>query len=321
MKKNPSISIIVPVYNVEEYLPRCIDSILAQTFTDFELIIVDDGSPDNCGKICDEYEKKDNRIKVIHKENGGLSDARNAGLDIAQGKYIGFVDSDDEIKCIALEVLYNCAIHNRCDIVCSTFGKIIDDRYINNECSNTVEFFDKKRIMKWYSYSKYGYTAWNKLYKTSLFCNIRYPKGRVYEDVATTYKLMDKASKVAYIDQDLFYYRIRETSITHSIFSKKLSDEIMAFEEYYNFITVNYPYLEKRVRIGYLISIYRNLSAYLSMCEYDEDDNFNKWFSLIYKNRFFILTNNSFSAKEKIAFLKIFLGKKVYCFIEKRFFN
>ena len=114
---NPVISIIVPVYKVEKQLNKCIESILNQTFKDYELILVDDGSPDNCGHICDEYEKKDSRIKVIHKKNGGLSDARNAGLDIALGKYIGFVDSDDIIHPQMYEKLYNCINKSNLDIV------------------------------------------------------------------------------------------------------------------------------------------------------------------------------------------------------------
>ena len=128
---SPKISIIVPVYKVEKYIHKCIDSILNQTFKDFELILVDDGSPDNCGKICDEYAKKDSRVIVIHKENGGLSSARNSGLDIARGDYIGFVDSDDYIENDMYELLYNLCEENNCDI---------------SSCSSIIHFPNKKVI-------------------------------------------------------------------------------------------------------------------------------------------------------------------------------
>ena len=113
----PKVSIIVPIYNVEKYIHKCIDSILSQTFTDFELILVDDGSPDKCGEICEQYALKDNRIKVVHKENGGLSDARNAGIDVASGKYIYFIDSDDWISPNSIISLLNFAEDNQCEIV------------------------------------------------------------------------------------------------------------------------------------------------------------------------------------------------------------
>lgn len=146
-----AISIIVPVYNVEKYLNRCLDSILNQTFTDFELILVDDGSTDNSGIICDEYKTKDNRIKVIHKENGGLSSARNAGLDIARGRYIGFVDSDDFISKDMYQILYNEAEKNKADMIMCEFKKV-DKNYeaINNNLykKSDIKLLKKDEILE-----------------------------------------------------------------------------------------------------------------------------------------------------------------------------
>lgn len=312
MENKPIISIIVPIYDVEDYIDRCIESILNQTFKDFELILVDDGSPDNCPAICDKWAEKDSRVKVIHKPNGGLSDARNTGIDLVKTEWIMFIDSDDEIKSNALETLYNCALSNDCDIVCSSFCKIIDDKYVENNCSNSVEIFENKKAMEWYAYSKCGYTAWNKLYKTILFDNVRYPKGMVFEDAATTYKVVDKAKRLCYIDQDLFCYRIREGSILHSTFSKKNLDEIKAFEEYYSFIKSNYPELENRARRALLLSIYRNINGYISMCDSSDDEKYIEWFNILYINKVFMLKNAGFSFREKIVFLKVFVGKNLF---------
>src|SRR5690348_8514297 len=130
---NPKISIIVPIYDVQKYLFKCIDSILAQTFTDYELILVNDGSPDSCGEICNEFAKKDKRIKVIHKKNGGLSSARNAGLEIAKGEYIGFIDSDDFIHNKMYEILYQNALFHSSDIIICDFLKVNEGEVVNYE--------------------------------------------------------------------------------------------------------------------------------------------------------------------------------------------
>lgn len=317
MDKKPIISIIVPVYNVEEYLDRCVESILKQTFTDFELILVDDGSPDNCPQMCDEWAKKDNRIKVIHKSNGGLSEARNAGIEIVNTEWIMFVDSDDEVKIDALKTLLDIVIDNQCDIGCCSFGVIENNEYFDNKNSLEINIYTNKDAMNWYSHSKYGYTAWNKIYKTTLFDSIRYPKGRIYEDVATTYKLIDKSKSICFIDKDLFYYRLRDKSISHSKFSIKNLDEIKAFEEYYSFIKSNYPELEKRARRALVLSIYKNISGYVLMCQNSRDEKFIEWFGVLYNNRFFTLKNAGFSFEEKIAFLKVFLGKNIYFKLNK----
>ena len=178
MKESDLISIVVPIYKVEKYINKCIESILNQTYKNLEIILVDDGSPDNCGKIADEYAKKDNRIKVIHKKNGGLSDARNAGIDIVKGKYIAFVDSDDYIEKEYIEIMYNAIRTNKVKIVQCGINKVNDDGkvldsygYLDNELINSKRIIEEK-------YTKYpisNVVAWNKLYSTDLFKDIRYP--------------------------------------------------------------------------------------------------------------------------------------------------
>ena len=220
---NEKVSVIVPIYKVEKYLDRCVQSIRNQTYRNLEIILVDDGSPDNCPQMCDTYAKQDDRIRVIHKENGGLSDARNAGIDIATGVYISFVDSDDWIHNQMIEILMGMIEQKQCEIsVCQSQyayeGKEYKDSLYESE--NIVEqarmitrkesqydYFDKSDWRNAYI------VAWNKLYHRRLFDKIRYPKGKVHEDEFTTFKLLYEADGIAWTDTVLYYYFVREDSI------------------------------------------------------------------------------------------------------------
>ena len=229
----PIISIIVPVYKVEQYLSRCIDSILNQTFQDFELILVDDGSPDNCGEICDKYALKDNRIKVIHKENGGLSDARNAGLEIATGEYISFVDSDDVVHPQMYTRLYDLLQRTDAEIAqCeyTRFDKEIEFQSLSGDaeeiiCTN-VEALDLL-----IESNRFVPPVWNKLYKRELFSNIRFPKGKIHEDEFTTYKLFYAANKIVYIDLPMYSYFINNGGIMRNLNIEHKFHWIEAIEE------------------------------------------------------------------------------------------
>lgn len=241
MKKN--ISIIVPIYKVEKQLKKCINSILNQTFSNFELILVDDGSPDNCGKICDEYQKKDNRIKVIHKENGGLSDARNAGLDIAKGEYIGFVDSDDIIHPRMYEILFKCINKNNSDIVQCKFKKFKNSDEVKDDLDNYNEIFEEydnnSAIMDMMDNNKINVNSWNKLYKSELFQTLRFPKGKIHEDEFLTYKLLYNSKKITYVDQELYYYYQNDNGIMNGSSILKRLDRIEALEERSKFFLEN----------------------------------------------------------------------------------
>lgn len=227
------ISVIVPVYKVEEYIYRCVYSILAQSFKDFELILVDDSSPDNCGKICDEYAQKDKRITVIHKENGGLSDARNTGIDWAlknsNSNWITFIDSDDWIHVDYLKLLYNAVKENNVDIsVCgyvSTTGE--DDLHTKNSEINTLlctpeDFFINNSIN--------AVVTWGKLYKKSLWNDIRYPYGKIHEDEFTTHKLLFKCSQIAFVDAVLYYYYTNFNGIMGKRWTPKRLEALDAIE-------------------------------------------------------------------------------------------
>ena len=236
----PILSIVVPIYKVEEYLDDCINSILEQTFKEFELILVDDGSPDKCGQICDKYADKDRRIKVIHKKNGGLSSARNAGINVAKAKYIGFVDSDDIIDKNMYMNLIKLASMNDADIVCCDILKFYNYKEIlekENTMENIKIFNNIEAIRNLYN-DLYLDTvvAWNKIYKRSLFKDIRFPVGKLHEDEFTTYKLIYESKKIIYTNQKLYYYRQTPNSIMNSKFNVKRLDILEAFEERQKFV-------------------------------------------------------------------------------------
>lgn len=224
MAQTPLISVIVPVYKVEEYLRKCVDSIRNQTYKNLEILLVDDGSPDDCGAICDELATQDPRIRVIHKENGGLSSARNAGLDIAQGEYIGFVDSDDWLEPETYQWLMDMALSEKVKLVCG--GRYDcsswDDTRQVGLCPQKREVISgeemAKRIFLWDNVDS---AAWDKLYHRSLFQDIRYPLGVVSEDVPTTYRIALNTGRVGMLDKPIYNYFHRPGSITTSAFSPK----------------------------------------------------------------------------------------------------
>lgn len=227
------ISVIVPVYNVDNYLRKCIDSLIVQTLKDIEIILVNDGSTDESIDICEEYKLKDNRIKVIHKENGGLSDARNKGIDIAKGKYISFVDSDDWITPQMLEKLYILASKYEADIVQGDYIKAYDeDIIVNNISENIIKYNSEQILDELYSgnYTK-NIVVWNKIYKRELFNDIRFPKGKLHEDEFTTYKILHKANLIIDSNIPIYYYRQREGSIMNSDFNIKRLDLLEALKE------------------------------------------------------------------------------------------
>ncbi len=231
------VSVIVPIYNVEDYLPKCIDSIICQTYKNIEIILVDDGSPDSCGQICENYKKKDSRIKVIHKENGGLSDARNAGISIASGCYYIFIDSDDYIHECMIEILVEGVVSTGSDIAVCSFGNVKEDDKIDNHSRIDTGSYkliseDIDRLSYFYGDKYTEFTvAWNKIYPASFFKEIKYPKGKIHEDEFTTYKLLELAKKIAYIDVPLYYYVSRSSSIMGEEFSLKRLHRLDAISE------------------------------------------------------------------------------------------
>ena len=212
----PLISIIVPVYRVENYLRQCVDSLLAQTYQNLEIILVDDGSPDNCPTICDEYAQKDSRIQVIHKENGGLSDARNTGLDVAAGMYIGFVDSDDWVMPDMYDYLLHGILRYDAEISYCGFVNIRND-WMDYKTEESDKVYTAETALNELFFDRLGNFAWNKLYKAELWNGIRFPVGRTFEDILTTYKLFERANRIAILKEPKYCYRIRQGSIMHDV--------------------------------------------------------------------------------------------------------
>ena len=218
---NPLISIIIPVYNVEKYLCKCLDSVLAQTYHNIQVILVDDGSTDRCPEICDEYKEKDNRVYVIHKKNGGISETRNAGLDIVNGQYIAFVDSDDSISQYMIERLYNALKESNADIsVCG-----VEDEYedVQKDVLTSEFYVNKKTVISGERATEYILEdivivshVWDKLYKTELFSGIRFPVGRRFEDMYVTHEVINRANTVVLIPDKLYTYLHRSTSISYT---------------------------------------------------------------------------------------------------------
>ncbi len=226
----PKISIIVPVYQVEKYLEKCVNSILEQTFTDFELILVDDGSTDHGPAMCDQYAEQDVRIKVIHKKNGGLSDARNAGIEIAQGDYLGFVDSDDYIAADMYELLYRDITKENADLaICGIYhvyeGKQPKEKenfYLVVDANRALEIIFHGNVISDH--------AVNKLYKRKIFNDLRYSVGNYHEDSIIIVDILDKCQKVVIDSKQKYYYYHRDDSITSQSFSRKHLAYITAWE-------------------------------------------------------------------------------------------
>jgi glycosyltransferase involved in cell wall biosynthesis len=240
----PTISIIVPVYNVEPYLGKCLESIMEQTFKDFEVILINDGSTDKSGVICNEFALRDKRFKVLNKENGGLSSARNAGLKIAQGEYISFVDGDDWIeKNMHLEMYTHC-IATGSDISICKFGREINNKInFDVEKKYIKEMNNKEGISELFKGKLYRFSACNKLFKRGLFDGVEFPEGRIHEDLSTTYKLFAKANKVVFLNYVGYIYVMRENSILTSKYNVKRLDAFIGWDEILSFMKVAYPNL------------------------------------------------------------------------------
>lgn len=248
----PFISVVVPVYKVEPFLEKCILSLLNQTYKDIEIILVNDGSPDNCGKICDNYASKDSRIVVIHKKNGGLSSARNAGIDIAKGEYLMFVDSDDYVEPNFCERAYQIIKEN--NVVCASFGYY---EHRSNQVkplgtANPRKIDAEESIRSLIALDDVIYNlAWNKIYHKNLFSKIRYPEGRLYEDQGTTYKIFDVAGQIYVDSTQLYHYIRRGDSITagggtaYTTSAKGLNDIFDLWYERLLFIEKRYPKLNR----------------------------------------------------------------------------
>ncbi len=244
MNNTPLISILVAVYNVEKYIIECIDSIVSQTYKNIEIILVDDGSQDSSGKICDKFAEKDNRIKVIHTPNGGLSSARNYGIENAKGDFLIFVDGDDYISVEMTEKFYLSIIENNADIVIG--GRLTT--FESNKKNESIIFYqesgviNKNTIIKDLLDDSFSSHTWGKMYKASLWNNTRFTLGRVYgEDIASMHWIYHKASIISSVPESLYFYRVNDNSLSTTYRPFKWMSAYLAFKERLEFAKEYYP--------------------------------------------------------------------------------
>lgn len=274
------ISIIVPIYNVQQYLSKCIESIFAQSFRDIEIILVDDGSTDECPQMCDEFAKQDCRIRVIHKKNGGLSDARNAGMKVAQGEWIYFLDSDDWMHPEALQTLYDFAKENNCDVVQGGLYYAYEDHLLYRQPSRKelkqCVLDNEDAMHQLVVNDRVKNFAWGKLYKTELIRGVEFPVGKYFEDSFWQHLIMHRVKKYGIVDDPLYYYRQRENGISGN-FSERNLDLLKGYEERISFIKRNYPELEKEMILAY----WKVLNSFCSTAESLELQKFAEYKKLV----------------------------------------
>ena len=259
MIKNSLISVIVPIYNVESYLNRCVDSLVNQTYKNLEIILVDDGSPDGCPQMCDDWAKKDSRIKVVHKVNGGLSDARNAGMKVASGELVSFIDSDDWIDKEAIEKMYNRMLLDNSDVVsCGVKWVTEEGELLNDVHVQQYDVIETHSAMNEIIIDgKLKQHVWNKLYKRELIEDILFEKGKYHEDVFWSYQVFGGAEKVSLMNESFYNYVQRSNSIMGENYSVKRLDALDAMKQRCEYVKTKFPDL-------YDIALY----TYISSCMY-----------------------------------------------------
>lgn len=299
----PLVSIIVPIYNVEKFLERCVNSILAQTFQNFELILVDDGSPDHCPEMCDMYSMKDSRIKVIHKKNGGLSEARNAGLDIAQGQYYFFVDSDDMIAPNALQLLVKYAKGNSSDVIISKsficfFDKIDVDiakeqgepKIMSAECALEEMFCKNTR-----------WEAWGTLFAAETWGDLRFKPGIWYEDLELIPEVISRAKQVSLIDVSVYYYYKREGSIMDESKTRIKIDLLEACKKCVSLIETQN--VDKQIVYNTVAGVLYELASRLELASHNKKINSELLLEgkkYLKKNDYYIINSNRMPFKLKL---------------------
>ncbi len=310
------ISIVVPVYNINRYIGKCIESIIIQTYKALEIILVDDGSNDGSDKICDEYALKDSRITVIHKANSGLSAARNTGIKAANGHYITFIDGDDFIDGCYVEKLYDSIRSDKSDI--ATIGHRVvypNIKYTKKSDSHLV--LDSEGALFKILYDKdIDLSAWGKLYKTSLFNGVEFPEGRIFEDSATTYILFDKANKISVVPDAQYNYIIRDDSITNTKFNDKKMDLIKATEEMVDYISSKYPGLKKACNRRLMWAYLSTLSSMVESNNVPKEMK-NRVFNYIKKHRSEVLADKNIQKRDRLALRVSYLGYHFYGIVWK----
>ena len=312
----PKISIIIPVYKVEKYLEKCLDSVLNQTFSDFELLLIDDGSPDRSGEICDAFAAKDSRVIVIHQENGGPSKARNTGIEAAKGDYIGFVDADDYPEPQMYETLYRNITEYQADISIIGFTKVFDGyrRTYDYDKMERVLLDQKGALREALRGIKYATVPWDKLYRRELLHNHRFPLGKFYEDCAFNIDVFrEKGIKVVFDPVPLYNYSQRDGSTTNSGFNEKQMDYIEVWQRNYDLLLPDYPELKKLLdwrRYNAYFTVLDQLA--LSEPNYRDLNYTREILCALKKEKKAVLFNPFLTHKRRILAFCIFFMPKLY---------
>ncbi len=308
------ISVIIPVYKVEQYLASCMETVLHQSYENLEIILVDDGSPDSCGKMCDEYAAADSRVVVIHKSNGGLSDARNAGLDIAKGKYIVFIDSDDSVSKDYVEYMYQMLVHHpEASISICGVQRIQQGESILPSTESGQAVLTPERAFENLLYDGgIDVCSYAKMYTKELFDDIRFPVGKVYEDSATTYKLFEKCEFLVFGDKKCYYYFTRPGSISkQGQFNPREYDYIEHTAQMLAHIQEHYPDIQGALDRYYVYSRFRILRMLVYTLPRDREFE-KKLLQEIRVKRKRVFWDTNVPKRDKIAILTSLFGVGVY---------
>lgn len=307
----PLISVILPIYNVAQFLPRCIESVCSQTYDNLEIILVDDGSPDDCGDICDKYAEKDNRIVVVHKQNGGLSDARNKGAEIANGEYITFIDSDDYVTDTYVEYLYSLIekYHTRMSLCTHTvvfengknivYGNGGDEELSTERCLERMLYDDVINT-----------SAWAKLYESEMVRKFPYPVGKLFEDIATTYKFFMECDRIACGYKSQYFYMLRSSSIVYQEFNMKKLELLEMTDIMAKDVLKEYPQLKIAVQRRQLYARFSTLNQFQNVKGHKNEKK--ELISYIRMNKGCVLGNPKAPKRDKFAVMALGMGYPVY---------
>ena len=306
------ISIVIPIYNVEKYIKGCIESVINQTYKELEIILVDDGGTDRCPEICDEFAEKDNRIKVIHQENKGLSGARNTGIDSSKGKYIIFIDSDDTVESTLVEDLYNCLKKHNTDIAICGRNYVYEDKTIICKVEKHIEcvFEFEKAIIEMNRFELFDMSAWAKIYKKELFEDLKFPEGKLSEDYFVMYKLFEKAKNVSYISKPLYNYMQRLNSISRN---KNINHDFLeAAKKQMEDLEDKYPNLKQTLHTAYASACLTVLDFYIKNKVKCSKEKIKEFKNIIIENIGFIKKNKNISISKKIQFYLFLVNFNIY---------
>lgn len=320
--KLPLISIIIPVYKVEKYINKCLESVVNQSYNNIEIILIDDGSPDQCGEICDNYAKCDKRIRVVHKTNGGLSDARNTGLEICTGDYIGFVDGDDYISHDMYEKMLEYALQNDVDVVMCGAANVIYNKEQKNRYFEPYVLRDKTEIINnvlAFPYDGASTTVCNKLFKKEIFKNLKFDKNVAYEDDYIVLKWINKTNSLGIMPDPFYKYVQRRDSITHKRhYTKTIQDVINAYENNRIFVYRFYKQSVEAVDYRYWWAYRCSLDLLLECCDYKEHLSDAKYIQRKIRNNIVSIISNKYnSLKQIVAYIAISIDINLYKIVKQ----